>query len=193
MPVPRQMSEHTLEVPKGWPNPNAVDFSAPISAAVLSAISGGVVFAGTCVHLNASGEFELGVTGFQMPLFLFNNSDDPDVENPGGDPATRAGAWVAVAPSGNLLALPAKGAYEMATTEFNDTLTYAPNAALYAPTGTTLNTSGCLTNAAGTGGTYPTETVVGVVSRGRTPTTARNSHGQHELFFWPVFLPGHTH
>lgn len=193
MTVPRQMTEHRLEVPKGWPSPHAVDYAAPVAASVLAAISGGVVYAGRCVHLNTSGEYELGVTGYQMPLFLFNNSDDSDVENPGGNPATRAGAWVAVAPTGKLMALPAAGAYEMATTEFDTSLTYTPNQSLYAPTGTTLATSGVLTNAAGTGGTYPAETIVAVVSRPRTPSTARNSHGEHELFFWPVYLPGHTH
>jgi len=194
MPVPRQMTEHRLEAPKGWPSPHAVDFAAPMAASVLANISGGVVYAGRCVHLNNSGEYELGVTGYQMPLFIFNNSDDPDVENPGGDPATRVGAWVAIAPTGKMMALVAKGAYELATTEFNTTLTYNPNDSLYAPTGTTLATSGVLTNAGGDGAaTYPDETIVGVVSRPRTPSTTRNSHGEHELFFWPVYLPAHNH
>jgi hypothetical protein len=187
------MTEHRLEAPKGWPNPHAVDYAAPMSAAVLAAITGGVVYAGRCVHVNNSGSYELGITGYQMPLFLFNNSDDPDVENPGGDPATRPGAWVAIAPTGNMMALVAAGAYELATTEFITSRTYNPNDSLYAPTGTTLATSGVLTNLTGTAGTYPDETIVGVVSRGRTPTSARNSHGEHELFFWPVYLPGHAH
>ena len=193
MPVPRQMTEHRLEAPKGWPSPNAVDYAAPMSPAVLAAITGGVVYAGRCVHVNNNGQYELGVTGYQMPLFLFNNSDDPDVENPGGDPATRPQVWVPIAPTGNMMALPSAGAYELATTEFDTTRTYNPNSSLYAPTGTTLATSGVLTNVAGTAGTYPAETIVGVVSRGRTPASARNSHGEHELFFWPVYLPGHTH
>jgi hypothetical protein len=190
MAVPRQMTAHTLEAPKGWPSPNAVDFQAPVNATVLSTITGGVVFAGRCVHLNNSGEFELGVSGTQMPLFLFNNSDDPDVENPGGDPATVAGAWVATAPTGKLLALVAKGAYELATTEFVTNRTYNPNDLLYAPTGTTLATSGVLTNGSTA---YPATSVVGVVSRGRTSSSAANSHGVAELFFWPVFLPAHSH
>jgi hypothetical protein len=192
MPVPRQMTAHTLEAPKGWPSPHAVDFTAPIAAATLAAISGGVVYAGRVVHLNSSGEFELGVDGVQMPLFLFNNSDDPDVENPGGDPATVAGAWVAIAPTGKLMALVAKGAYELASTEFLNTVTYNPNDLLYAPTGTTLATSGVITKT-GAGGAYPLTTAVGIVSRGRTTASTNNSHGVAEIYFWPLFLPSHTH
>lgn len=192
MPVPRQMTAHTLEAPKGWPSPHAVDFQAAFDATALGSISGGVVYAGRVVHLNNSGDFELGVTGTQMPLFLFNNSDDFDVENPGGDPATVAGAWVAIAPTGKMLALVAKGAYELASTEFLNTTTYNPNDLLYAPTGTTLATSGVLTKTGGSGA-YPGTSAVGVVSRGRTTSSANNSHGVAELYFWPVYLPAHTH
>jgi hypothetical protein len=192
MPVPRQMTAHTLEAPKGWPSPHAVDFQAKFDATALAAVSGGVIYAGRVVHLNNSGEFELGVTGTQMPLFLFNNSDDPDVENPGGDPSTVAGAWVAIAPTGKMLALVAKGAYELASTEFLNTVTYNPNDLLYAPTGTTLATSGVLTKTGGSGA-YPGTSAVGVVSRGRTTASANNSHGIAELYFWPVYLPAHTH
>lgn len=192
MPVPRQMTAHTLEAPKGWPAPHAVDFQAKFNATALSSISGNVAYAGRVVHLNNSGEFELGVTGTQMPLFLFNNSDDPDVENSGGNPATVAGAWVPIAPTGKMLALVAKGAYELASTEFVNDTTYNPNDLLYAPTGTTLATSGVLTKV-GSGGAYPATSAVGVVSRGRTTSSATNSHGVAELCFWPVYLPGHTH
>lgn len=191
MPVPRQMTAHTLEAPKGWPSPHAVDYTAACDATLLSTITGGVVYAGRVVHVNNSGDFELGATGTMMPMFLFNNSDDPDVENPGGDPATVAGAWVAIAPTGKLMALVAKGAYELASTEFVNNTTYNPNDLLYAPTGTTLATSGVLNK---TSTAYPVTSPVGVVSRGRNnTTTAANSHGVHELFFWPIYLPSHSH
>lgn len=186
MPVPRQMTAHTLEAPKGWPSPHAVDFAAPIASSVLAAISGGVVYAGRVAHLNNSGEFELGVGDRHMAIFLFQNSDDPDVENPGGDPATVAGAWVAVAPTGKVNGFVAAGAYELGSTEFDSTRTYYPNDCLTAVTGTTLATAGVLTNASAVPYTNP---VCGVVSRGRTPTSSSNSHGQAELYFWPVYLP----
>ena len=186
MAVPRQMTAHTLEAPKGWPSPHAVDFATSFDATQLAAVSGGVAFAGRVAHVNASGDYEFGVGNRDMAIFLFNNSDDPDVENPGGDPATVAGAWIAVAPTGKMMGLVAVGAYELASTEFDATLTYAPNEALTAVTGTTLATCGVLTNASATPYTNP---VCGVVSRGRSSTSATNSHGQAELFFWPVYLP----
>lgn len=192
MPVPTSMTAHTLEAIKGWPSPTAVDYAAKMKASVLSTITGGIVYAGRVVHVNNDGEYELGVTGTQMPLFLFNNSNDPDVENPGGDPATVAGAWVAIAPTGKMLALPAAGAYEMASTEFVGGVSYNANDLLYAPTGTTLATSGVLTKTGGSGA-YPATSPVGVVSRPRTTTSANNSHGVAELCFWPIYLPAHTH
>ena len=190
MPVPRQMTAHTLEAPKGWPSPHAVDYQAAFDATQLGAISGNVAFAGRCVHVANDGEFEFGVTGRQMPMFLFQNSDDPDVENPGGDPATVAGAWIAIAPTGKINAFVAAGAYELASTEFDATQTYNPNDVLYAATGTTLATAGVLTNQGIGGAFWPAVAGVGVVSRGRSSTSAANSHGVAEVHFWPQYLPG---
>jgi len=187
------MTAHRLEAPKGWPSPHAVDYAAVFDPTDLATIqaAGREVWAGRCVHATNTG-YKYGVTGMQMPMFLFNSSDDPDVSNQGGDPATVAGAWVAVAPTGKMMALPAKGAYELATTEFDTTATYNLNEPLYSATGTDAD-DGKLNDTAGDAGTYPDETIVGIVSRNRTPTSPANSHGVAELFFWPVFLPGHTH
>jgi hypothetical protein len=186
MAVPRQMTAHTLEAPKGWPSPHAVDFSAAFDATQLATVTGGVAFAGRVAHLNNSGDYEFGIGDRDMAIFLFNNSDDPDVENPGGDPATVAGAWIAVAPTGKMMGLVAAGAYELATTEFDATQTYNPGDCLTAVTGTTLATAGVITNQTAVPYTNP---VCGVVSRGRTSTSANNSHGQPEVFFWPTYLP----
>jgi len=185
MAVPRhlqQMTVHTLEAPKGWPSPYAVDFTTVFDATQLGAITGGVAYAGRTVHLNSSGNYEFGVTNRSMAMWLFQNSDDPDVENNGGDPATDVGCWQAIAPTGQLTALVAAGAYELATTEFNAALGYFPNETLTAATGTTLATAGVLTNAAAVPYTNP---VCGVVSRGKQ----LNAHGMYELWFWPVYLP----
>ena len=186
MVVPRQMTAHTLEAPKGWPRPHAVDFTAKISANVTI----DPVFAGRVVHLNASGEFEMGlpdvVREAHMPIFLYQNSDDPDVENPGGDPATVAGAWVAIAPTGKISGLVANGAYELETTEFEP----AATAGAYVP-GDALSATADNTNAV-TGGRITRngiaayqEPLCGVVSRG----VFTNSHSQSALAFWPVWLP----
>jgi hypothetical protein len=180
------MTAHTLEAPKGWPSPNAVDFVAKISANVTI----DPVFAGRCVHLNASGEFEMGLPDVaqacHMPMFLFQNSDDPDVANPGGDPATEEGVWVAVAPVGNIMALPAAGAYELESTEFEPEATagtYEPGDALTAtPSNSDATTGGRITK--NSVAAYD-NALCGVVSRG----VFKNSHGKYALAFWPVWLP----
>jgi hypothetical protein len=197
------MTAHTLEAPKGWPSPSAVDYTAPFDATDLATLraAGNEVWAGRCVHIENDGALKYGVTGRQMPLFVFQNSDDPDVENPGGSASTDPHVWIAVAPTGNLNCFVAAGAYELATTEFDDTQAYNPNDLLYAATGTTNATSGVLTNAGIGGAFWPAIAGVGVVSRGRTaagvisantiyPAKGENSHRVQELFFWPEYLPG---
>lgn len=187
MPVPRQMTAHTLEAPKGWPSPHAVDFTGKISTNVTI----DPVFAGRVVHLNSAGEFEMGLPDVigagHMPIFLFQNSDDPDVSNPGDDPATVAGAWVAIAPVGNIMGLVAAGAYELESTEFEPNATagtYAPGDCLTA-TADNANavTGGRITRA--TSGLAYAEPLCGVVSRGEFT----NSHGFQSVAFWPVWLP----
>ena len=186
MVVPRQMTAHTLEAPKGWPSPHAVDFAAKISDNVTI----DPVFAGRVVHLNSAGEFEMGlpnvVGACHMPIFLFQNSDDPDVSNPGGDPATEAGVWVAVTPTGKIMGLVAAGAYELESTEFEPEATagtYVPGDPLTAtPDNTDATTGGRITR---NGVTAYGRPLCGVVSRG----VFKNSHGQNALAFWPVWLP----
>ena len=83
--APRQMTAHTLDGIKGWPNNlHAVDFAAKLSPNVTI----DPVFAGRCVHLNGAGEYEMGLPDIDkaghMPIFIFQNSDDPDVKNDGG-------------------------------------------------------------------------------------------------------------
>jgi len=192
MAVPRQMTAHTLEAKKGWPSPHAVDFSAKFATSGTNAlIDGYVAFAGSIVSLDTSGNFVYGVANGFMPMWLLQNSDDPDVENPGGTLLSGAsgtsGAWSAVAPTGVITALPAAGAYELATTEFSGT-GLLPNDPLRA--GTSADDGDHADRGkvseyawAQSDGTEPD--VVGIVSRAE----ANNSHGISELSFWPVYLP----
>lgn len=198
--APRQMTDHTLETPKGWPSQSGVDYVAKFDATELSTITGGVAFAGRCVHVAADGEFQFGCTARQMPIWLLYNSDDPTVKNDGGNPATDPHYWGGTSSVGWLTGLVAAGAYELATTEFDTTKTYVTNDLLYAATGTTLATAGVMTNAGIGGAFWPAIAAVGVVSRGRTPTavnaaqqypkSAENPHRVHDLYFWPEYLPG---
>jgi len=73
-----QMFAHTLDAVKGWFHMAALDFTAKLSDNVTI-----TAYAGRCVHLNNDGEFEMGVLGSQMPIFLLQNSTDSDVANSG--------------------------------------------------------------------------------------------------------------
>lgn len=189
MAAPRQMTAHTLEAPKGWPSPHAVDFRAKLS----SNVTIDPFFAGRCVHLNSVGEYETGVpvggAGVgHMALFVFQNSDDPDVANPGGITGSEAdepGGWMAVSPTGQIMGLVAAGAYELETTEFEPEAslgdTYAPGDLLQA-----VNANGnAVTGGRLTKGIQYVNPIVAVVSRG----VYNNSHRKNALPFWPVWLP----
>lgn len=179
MALPTSMTLHTLDARKGWPRPNAVDYDAKFNTTDLATL--GTAYAGRCVHVHSDGTFKYGVSGAQMPLFLFVSSNDADVSNPGGTVTTDAGAWVPIAPIGKMMALVAIGAYELETTEFvGDVDDYVPNDVLKSATGTGSD-AGKLDRSA----TKYTDSIVGVVSRpGYT-----NSHGKSAIAFWPVYLP----
>jgi hypothetical protein len=108
-----------------------------------------------------------------MPLFMFNGSDDPDVKNEGGDPATEKGVWVPINPTGQAMALVAVGAYELVSTAFAQGH-YDPNDPLTSPL--TGANAGKLTV-----GTMHTDMIVGLVSRG----VVDNGYGFDAVAFWP--------
>jgi hypothetical protein len=179
MSAPRQMTASTLNALKGWPRPNALDFEGKFDPSTLAA---GRVAEGSVGHLNASGLVVLGVGNLAvMPLFNFQASDDYDVQNDGGDAATDKGVYIAINPTGVVMFLVATGAYELVTTNFDNTITYTPNATLTSPTVAT----GAVNPGTLTGGTIGTNTICGIVSRG----VIDNGYGYDALAFWPVFLP----
>lgn len=190
MGTPRQMTAHTLDAPKGWPSPHAVDFRAKLSTNVTI----DPFFAGRCVHLNGAGEYESGVPAGgagigHMALFVFQNSDDPDVANPGGITGLESddpGGWMAVAPTGQIMGLVAEGAYELETTEFEPETSlgevYAPGDLLQ---GINANAD-AVTGGRITKGIQYVVPIVGVVSRG---VVAHGISGKDVLAFWPVWLP----
>lgn len=187
--APSLMTEHCLNYLKGWFEPSALDFDAHMAAAVTI-----VAYGGRVVHLNASGEFEMGVANKQMPMFLIQGDQEADVANPG---TTGGGLFMhrAIAPTGKSSALVATGGYELETTEFDTepATPYVPNHLLTALANNTVQaTGGVLSNdrdgANGSGGLVRqyTEAVCGVVSRGHRT----NEHGVQTLSFWTVYLPG---
>ena len=180
--------EHALEPLMGWDSElNQLQFAAKLSSVTVK----DPVYAGSVVHLNASKEFEPGATGKMMPIFLFKGSDSFDVANPGG---TR---WLAVFPTGKLTGVVAQRGYEVGTTEFDTTDTYAPNDILHSPTEAIVgsgneNEAGKLyrrkswTGGANAALTLYTNNVCGVVSTGK----ATNQHNVSMLSLWTVYLPG---
>ena len=200
--MPRRIAtHHTLEIIKGNRAPNNFDFQALPDPTQLGLISGGIFFEGRCVHLNDSGNWELGSGIAHLAFFLLGSSDDLDVKNDGGTinqdvtygpVLTEADAWSAGTPSGKINAVCALGGFELATTEFDPVPAYLPNQQLKSALSdgnpaNMLNLAGKLTNsAAGALGTYGS---VGVVTRGRVQTSPKNAHGRDELYFAPCFLP----
>ena len=190
MTAPRQMTAHTLDAPKGWPSPHAVDTRGKLSANVEI----DPFFAGRCAHFNSAGEYETGVPAGgvgvgHMAIFLFQNSDDPDVANDGGitgSASDEPGGWMAVAPTGVIMGLVAAGAFELETTEFE------PEASLgevYAPGDLLQGVNSNADAVAGgriTKGTQYVVPIVGVVSRG---VVSHGISGKNVLSFWPVWLP----
>jgi hypothetical protein len=169
MAAPRQMTANTLNALKGWPQMNAVDYTSSFDASVTS-----VVPAGSVVSLNSSGKFILGVGNSKvMPMFLFANSDDPDIINDGGDASTVKGVFIPIGPTGQAMALVATGSYELVSTSYVSG-SYPPNTALTSP----LTTSNAGKLVAGTMGT---NMIVGLVSRG----VVDNGYGKNALAFWP--------
>ncbi len=169
------MTANTLNALKGWPQPAAVDFHTEFAPAITD-----LVLPGSVVHLNILGQYELGVgTTKVMPLFMFNGSQDPDVINEGGDPATEKGVWVPINPTGQAMALVAIGAYELVSTSFVAG-TYNPND----PLTSALSgiTAGLLKV-----GVMHTDMIVGIVSRG----IVDNGYGYDAVAFWPFpVFPG---
>ena len=171
MVAPRQMTANTLNALKGWPQPAAVDFHTEFDASLADT----VVLAGSVLSLNASGKYILGVgTDSVMPLFSFNSSDDPDVQNDGGDPATEKGVFIAINPTGQSMSLVAVIAAELVSTAYVDD-TYAPNDPLTSPKSPDAD-AGKLEK-----GTLYTHMIVGICSRG----IVDNGYGHSALAFWP--------
>ena len=181
--APDLMFEHGLDVKKGWFDMASLDYSAKLASTVSFTVPRGRV-----VHLELSGGKEVflpGVSAAHMGIFLLNGSGDADVSNPG---TTAGGNFMhqAISPSGKLSGLVATGGYEIASTEFDSTQTYAPGDTLTAGTSTSvLSTGGVLTNQSAV---QYVNAVCGVVSSG----ASRNHNGVLTLSFWSVYLPAGT-
>lgn len=179
MPAPQQPFTSRLEGVKGYFSETALDFGCKLSA--------NVEFTpppGRCGHINSDGEWETGVTGGQTPMFIKEDPRGPSHNNPG------APTWYsALPPDGKvmILALVGFGAYELETTEYDTTKTYAiddPLRALHdnsdSAVGGTLTNAGVTTMTASSDPSAATA-IVGRVSH--APLKRQSDRGK-VLGFW---------
>ena len=92
---PILMYNHCLDELKGWPDEAALDFDAHLSPNTKV----DPLYGGRVVHVNSAGEFEPGISGTQMAIFLLQGSHELDVNNYGGN------EWTAIAPTGKMSGL----------------------------------------------------------------------------------------
>lgn len=124
---------------------------------------------GALCSLNASGNLIKGCSDSAMPLFAKTASADFDV-------AGERGTFVDAGPA----CFVGTGSFELYTTEYVTTDSYAPNTKLWPGTG---NDSGKVQAA---DANYNDGNVVGCVSEG---VAADPSYGQSVLYFWTMFIP----
>jgi hypothetical protein len=204
---------HELASIKGWPAMQPLDFNGG-QMATNDAASGGAL-AGRAVSLNSSGNYTLGVVGFQPPMFLLRGTTSFDVAT-----SAHNSYGVAVMPRGNLSSLVGFGALELTTTEFDTTKTYAPGDALkspqlgqitppettFAPTSAGLlfktrnwpGGSNAAFKVVGVDASGPFDTIIGMAAWGQrladgaavTGPAYTSPYRTSVLAFWPVFVPG---
>lgn len=161
---PSQSYETILGKVKGYVPDFALDYSAQPA-------SGQSFNEGALISLDADGNFEAGCGAADMPMFAINGTSDFDAQ---GDEGNVEG--------GGISALVATGGYEIYTTAYDTTETYAPNDKLTAGTGDNLG------KVVPSAATYNDGVIVGVVSQGE-PGTANTQYGQDLLYFWTCFIP----
>lgn len=162
--VPSQMYDHTLVPVKGAIAPRRLDFAAAPKTAE-------AIVEGMCCSLDSNGEFikgcPAGAAGNKpMPIFMSNSQDDFDTNSDKGNIS-----------GGVMNGLVGTGAFEVETTEYTATSTYAPNDLLQGKTDGKVDLLGRLP--------YDELTAVGVVSKG----VSVNRDGKNVLSFWTVYLP----
>jgi hypothetical protein len=170
-------------------NPYAVDFGAMFSANIT-----GTAYPGRVLHLNSVGEFELGASGTQVPIYGLINAKGLGVTN-SDDGASTSGI-----PTGRGYGLVPVGGFEIQTTEYDKTggVVYAVNDLLHAPTEAQITGDKTLAGLVYKTKTWPggatgaltlyTDAVCGQVSR--PPGSAVNQFGQPTLSYWTFYFPG---
>jgi len=168
------MFDHNLDVVKGPSLMHRLDFAADPDYAALE-LAGDTIHEGGLMSLTAAGKLIAGCPSGgasivqPMPIFAIQGLNDFDANSDVGNLS-----------GGVMSGVVGTGGFEIATTEFDSALTYAPNELLASDE---AGTKGWVTKAAGPA--YGAETIVGCVSR----PAAANADGANMLAFWTMFLP----
>ena len=167
---PGQIFDHNLDIVKGPSLMHRLDYAA-------APVADQVLFEGSVMSLNSEGKFVAGcpagtVANRPMPVFAIQGINDFDANSDIGNMS-----------GGVMSGVVATGGYEIKTTEFVATETYAPNDLLKAATG---NDAGKVQKA--TVAPYGAESMVGVV----TKPAALNADLKNMLSFWTVYLPANA-
>ena len=159
--TPAQDYDHLIEAKAGSDRMHDLHYTA-------EAASGQDWDRGALVSLNAAGALVTGCGDHDMPMWAINATDDFDVDSDIGNfISNKIACWVAT------------GGYELFTTEYKTTETFAPNDLLTAGLTTDLG----LVKLAETA--HSDAVVVGCVSSG----VATDVYSQSILNFWPIFIP----
>ena len=130
-----------------------------------------VIAAGSVVSLDSDGDFVLGCTGYDMPMYAENGTTDLDVTQETG-----------IFSGGNLAAYVGCAGVELFTSAYDSASanSYARNTLLHAATG---DDAGLLTEAASAA--YNDAAILGSVSRG----LLTEGYQQTRLYFFSYFIP----
>jgi len=183
--VPGQNFDHLLDVVSGYDGMHDLQFAARPALFDDSANAELPIERGSIISLDASGEWVPGIAtarGTSMACWAINATADFDVNSDVGNIS-----------GGILAAFVATGGYELKTTEFDPSASYAPNDSLIAGLGDIATADddqkGRVTLNGVVAALLPVATnVVGIVSLGEVTEV----YNQLTLQFWPVYCPAHA-
>ena len=175
----RSMTKHMLTPLRSKRDPAHLVLNAVPNATEATYFIDQAVPAGRCMHLvrdTGPGQLpnaKLGCTGNnKLPVWIYRASDSYSAGYAGPDPAVETGVTWSTGMSGGILMYVGMEGFELATTEYDKTLTYVvgdylrapePNMAADPLTDEFRDVAGVVTNA---NATYGGSTIVGIVSPG---------------------------
>lgn len=191
------MVAHKLEVIRSYDGEDTLQVNVKPDATQAAIFPNKAVFAGRCLHFNAARQGELGVSGHQVPLWLFRQTDRPS----GGFNGVAATAATQLSwqdgSKGEYLAFVGIQGLEISTTEFDTAQTYAINDLLTAPLFSDATFDTDAKKLAGAGVVSNKNTAAATVKWGKDPVVGVISNldqttphaGLKMLRFYTIYMP----